>query len=208
MKATNIIWDVDCKKDLKCLPTEIEIPDGMTDEDEISDYLSDVTGYCHNGFELADRKETVYVISVTETLSRCVVVVGKNGESREEVVEFVEELANNGVIDLDGKDFCGREVKEETEDWEGVDTDHLAVFECGKKRYSAPCAATTGDGANDTLKMTIFRKARCVREELNKYGKDAFGGYSLQIWSCLDGLLHETGLWEEYLLWERTQKEE
>lgn len=52
MKAINIDWDVDYEGDREFLPTEIEIPNGMTDEDEISDYLSDETGFCHNGFEL------------------------------------------------------------------------------------------------------------------------------------------------------------
>lgn len=52
MKAVNIIWDVDSKDDLEFLPQEIDIPEGMTDEDEISDYLSDTTGYGHRGFEL------------------------------------------------------------------------------------------------------------------------------------------------------------
>lgn len=37
------------------LPTEIEFPDGMTDEDEISDYLSDETGFCHKGFALVEN---------------------------------------------------------------------------------------------------------------------------------------------------------
>lgn len=41
MKATNIEWDVDCPEDLETLPKEVVIPDGMKDEDEISDYLSD-----------------------------------------------------------------------------------------------------------------------------------------------------------------------
>lgn len=55
MKATNIIWDTDGDQDiLESLPTEIEIPDDMTDEEEISDYISDVTGYCHMGFALTD----------------------------------------------------------------------------------------------------------------------------------------------------------
>lgn len=59
MKAINIEWDVDNKKDLKFLPKEIEIPDYFDIEDddeidEISDYLSDVTGFCHKGFELVD----------------------------------------------------------------------------------------------------------------------------------------------------------
>lgn len=54
MKATNIQWNVDDPKDLELLPTEIDIPDGMDDEDEISDYISDVTGFCHKGFELEE----------------------------------------------------------------------------------------------------------------------------------------------------------
>ena len=54
MKATNIEWDVDELEDLEYLPTEIEIPEGMTDEEEISDYISDETGFCHNGFVLED----------------------------------------------------------------------------------------------------------------------------------------------------------
>lgn len=52
VKAINIDWDVDYEEDSESLPTEIEIPADMKDEDEISDYLSDVTGFCHKGFEL------------------------------------------------------------------------------------------------------------------------------------------------------------
>ena len=57
MKAYNILWDVDDEGDgsreeiLKTLPTEIEIPEGI-DEEDIADYLSDETGYCHFGFAL------------------------------------------------------------------------------------------------------------------------------------------------------------
>ena len=50
MKAVNIIWDTDGENVV--LPTEIDIPNGMDNEDEISDYISDVTGFCHYGFEL------------------------------------------------------------------------------------------------------------------------------------------------------------
>ena len=53
MKATDIKWDIDYD-DNGPLPTEIEIPEGMTNEDEISDYLSDVTGFCHEGYVLVD----------------------------------------------------------------------------------------------------------------------------------------------------------
>lgn len=54
MKAINIEWDVDTEEELEDLPTEIEIPDGMTDEEEISDYITDKTGFCHCGFELVE----------------------------------------------------------------------------------------------------------------------------------------------------------
>ncbi len=50
MKAINIIWDAD-GEDIS-LPTGIDIPEGMEDEEEISDYLSETTGYCHKGFAL------------------------------------------------------------------------------------------------------------------------------------------------------------
>lgn len=52
MKAINIIWDVDFEEDLENLPTEIDIPNGMTDEEEVSDYITDEIGFCHKGFEL------------------------------------------------------------------------------------------------------------------------------------------------------------
>lgn len=51
MKAINIKWDTD--GEFVELPNEIELPLGMVDEDEISDYISDETGFCHYGFELA-----------------------------------------------------------------------------------------------------------------------------------------------------------
>lgn len=60
MRAAGIIWDVDSEEDLEFLPEEIEIPDGMTDEDEISDYLSDTTGWCHKGYYLENREEDQY----------------------------------------------------------------------------------------------------------------------------------------------------
>lgn len=50
--ATNIIWDVDDNDNIK-LPEIMEIPEDMEDEDEISDYLSNETGYCHKGFTLS-----------------------------------------------------------------------------------------------------------------------------------------------------------
>lgn len=49
MKACNIIWDAEPDV-IDTLPTEVEIPNGITDVDDVSNYLSDLTGYCHFGF--------------------------------------------------------------------------------------------------------------------------------------------------------------
>ena len=70
MKAVNIKWDVtdgaedmtkeDMDEILLTLPTEVEIPNYLiTDDeddllDEVSDWLSDEIGFCHNGFELVN----------------------------------------------------------------------------------------------------------------------------------------------------------
>ena len=60
MKVVNIKWDTDEDVDvLENLPTEIKIPDYLvTDEDDllddVSDWLSDEFGFCHNGFGLVD----------------------------------------------------------------------------------------------------------------------------------------------------------
>ena len=76
MRAVNIKWDVtdgaedmtkeDMDEILSTLPTEVEIPDYLIDDDEdfdedyyysdISDWLSDEYGFCHFGFELVDQQ--------------------------------------------------------------------------------------------------------------------------------------------------------
>lgn len=65
LKAVDIKWDVTDYDDdefddeacevLESLPKEMDIPEGMTDPDEISDWLSDEIGFCHNGFRLVDQ---------------------------------------------------------------------------------------------------------------------------------------------------------
>lgn len=55
MKATHIEWDTDGNLEvLKELPTEMQIPDGMTDKDAISDWLTEQQEFCHKGFLLED----------------------------------------------------------------------------------------------------------------------------------------------------------
>ena len=52
VKIWDIDWDTD-GEDIPELPKEItlQLPEDKVDEDEISDYLSDTYGFCHNGFE-------------------------------------------------------------------------------------------------------------------------------------------------------------
>lgn len=53
MIATNIKWDTDGDKEhLNQLPQSVEIPEGMADVDEVSDFLSDAYGFCYAGFDL------------------------------------------------------------------------------------------------------------------------------------------------------------
>lgn len=53
MKAVNIEWDTDDTELKEQLPAQMEIPAHIS-KNEISDWLSDQTGFCHNGFELMD----------------------------------------------------------------------------------------------------------------------------------------------------------
>lgn len=56
-KVTYIVWDTD--DEILDLPSELEVkvPDNITDSNEISDYLSDeisnITGFCHLGFNFS-----------------------------------------------------------------------------------------------------------------------------------------------------------
>lgn len=56
MKKTVYEIDYDTDGEVIDLPTEleIEVPDDLTEQEDIEDYLSDeisnVTGYCHKGF--------------------------------------------------------------------------------------------------------------------------------------------------------------
>lgn len=56
MKVVDILWDTDdyANPDKPDLPSEIEIPDSI-DENDVADYLSDLTGFCHKGYRLIDN---------------------------------------------------------------------------------------------------------------------------------------------------------
>ena len=59
MKVINIEWDAD-EETKEYLPKEISLPSDFSAEDEdideISDYISDVTGFCHFGFDIDESE--------------------------------------------------------------------------------------------------------------------------------------------------------
>lgn len=64
MKAVNIKWDTDDDKDLlENLPQEVTIPpelaeaynyDPFSGIEDINDWLTETSGFCHYGFELEE----------------------------------------------------------------------------------------------------------------------------------------------------------
>lgn len=61
--AVDIEWDASEPEDLESLPEEVEIPKNVVEQqkdnpDAISDYLSELTGFCHKGFAIIDHTET------------------------------------------------------------------------------------------------------------------------------------------------------
>lgn len=77
--AYDIQWETDYEEDKDNLPTEIEIPDNITEESDITEYLSDVTGYLHNGYKLktesiedeVQESNDIKTISLSEAKQRC-----------------------------------------------------------------------------------------------------------------------------------------
>ena len=52
MYAVDIKWDTD-DEDVD-LPNIVKVPDDLTDGEDISDWLSDEYGFCHDGFALKE----------------------------------------------------------------------------------------------------------------------------------------------------------
>lgn len=104
MKAINIKWDVDFEVDLEDLPTEIEIPEGMTDEEEISDYISDQTGFCHKGFELTEKYYYDIVASIcTETCRTDSHLVCGGFKTEDEAMEYID---SHNISEVDYYRYC------------------------------------------------------------------------------------------------------
>lgn len=125
MKVTGIVWDT-YGEDVD-LPTEVEVPDDMDDEDDIADYLCDRFGYCIDSLGNIEwgTREVCVSCEVTAIYSEYIKVpknisnsevedwLEKNGKF-EQVADGAEEAAR--CCDFNSHDFaitdeCGRDIK-------------------------------------------------------------------------------------------------
>lgn len=120
MKATNIKWDLDDFEgdldELQMLPDEIEIPEGMTD-DGISDYISDITGFCHCGYDLVPSTEKEYRLKVIHYLTWEDEYLPLNAymvRSDENIQNAINSLLDEGIIRM--RDCEGAAVELNTAD--------------------------------------------------------------------------------------------
>lgn len=88
-KAINIKWETDgCEVDL---PSEVNIPerfidkDGV-DEEAVSDWLSDGSGWLHDGFEIVDECKEIITDYITDTITK--VKLNIDGCNYEMLIEF------------------------------------------------------------------------------------------------------------------------
>ena len=85
IKATNIEWDIDVDEELEeeeeiSLPDTIIIPHTIEedDDDAVSDYISEMTGFCHYGFcieECYDDEVLGYIAEHTSDPTDCVYLI-------------------------------------------------------------------------------------------------------------------------------------
>ena len=84
MKAIDIKWDTDDQ--VVDLPTEVEIPEGYS-EDEVADYLSDEYGYCIFNFDIDD-----WVIECADDLRDAQDYAENNG------AKFIMDVETNEIV--------------------------------------------------------------------------------------------------------------
>jgi hypothetical protein len=101
MRATNIEWDLSDweeggefeGEELPNLPTEMEIPDDLIgDDDAISDYISDETGFCHFGYDSEFNYTSVYndFIIETDRLEKDAIAVVSDINGHEDIGKIVD----------------------------------------------------------------------------------------------------------------------
>jgi hypothetical protein len=96
IKAVEIKWDTESERELEQLPVEMEIPEHLKDIDEISDYISEKTGFCHGGFRLIQKKSDEVISYNVDDNSTLHIYLGNailaTVEDGREDEDFVEDI--------------------------------------------------------------------------------------------------------------------
>lgn len=157
MYAKNIAWDIDLEDGetyqealYKCdLPAAVWLPDEIVekeadDEDFISDWLSDMSGFCHAGFELVDDSElpkvTVFLGELFNHLKECELqddVKTKYGRivyTEEDSREYYDFHNNIGAVPCMDGETCN--ILEETDEYVLLDeVDEHIPFYLSKEEF-------------------------------------------------------------------------
>ena len=157
-KASNIKWCTNDNQVLKYLPTEIEIPVGMK-EDAISDYLSEQTGYLHEGYVLEQATEethrifvdmdgTLYafhddilddqgVVQIEKMYEKDFFLKLKPFEKMHEALKLLHENSETEIYILSSADkhnIINQKIEVIQRDFEFVDRDHMIFPKTWKKK--------------------------------------------------------------------------
>lgn len=113
MVIKNIKWNVDFPEDLNELPKELPLPEQFylqdfedSDEldeilEEVSDWLSDTYGYCHNGFTIETNKEDMNKIFLAiSCMNGAQKIKVYNFIKKQYVFQDVENIAKENDIEL------------------------------------------------------------------------------------------------------------
>lgn len=148
-KATHIQWSTDDRNVLESLPTEIQIPLEM-DEEGIGDYLSEQTGYLHEGYVLeqdAEKKQRVFVdmdgtlyafhddildneghVQIEKMYEKDFFLKLKSFERMHEALKLLHENPNTEIYILSSADklnIVDQKIKVIERDFGFIDRDHM-----------------------------------------------------------------------------------
>ena len=125
LRAKDIMWDVDTDENDNDLPTEVHVPIGMTDEEEIADWLSDTYGFCHKGFSLekVQVKSEYNIVLKEKTLDE--------GLTKAEICDMYDLLSGISAIPVEFQGECSTAmefINLTDAGWMNYDYSKLGVF--------------------------------------------------------------------------------
>ena len=102
MKAINIQWDTDDQ--VVDLPTEVEIPEGYS-EDDVADYLSDEYRYCVFNFDIDNDKKIYEIYDINDE------VMGRADDLRD-AQDYAENNGAKFIMDVETNEIVWDSVED------------------------------------------------------------------------------------------------